>query len=251
MTWFITNLIAALLLPPLNLLLLMAVGAMVIKRRPKLGRGLLVGGFALLWISSTPYFAEGAMHLLEDEVAPLAKQSADAIVILGGGSYFQAPEYAHQDTVSNSTLPRVRYGAALYRATDKPILVTGGSPLGNNTSEAQQMRAVLEQEFHVPVRWMEDKSNNTLENARFSFKMLQQADIKRIYLVSHAWHLPRAIRVFQQAGFEVVPAPTAFTTRYRTDLFAFLPDSEAMQHSRIFAHEMIGLIWYSLKARTS
>lgn len=251
MSWFITNLIAALLLPPLNFLLLMAVGAMVLKRLPKLGRGLLVGGFALLWISSTPYFAEGAMHLLEDEVSPLANQSADAIVILGGGSYFQAPEYAHQDTVSKSTLPRVRYGAALYRATTKPILVTGGSPLGNNTSEAQQMRGVLEQEFHVPVRWIEGKSNNTLENAQFSFEILHQAGIKRIYLVSHAWHLPRAIRVFQQAGFEVIPAPTAFTTRHHIDLLAFLPDSEAVQYSRTFSHEIIGLFWYYLKARTS
>ncbi|MDD4962672.1 MAG: YdcF family protein [Gallionella sp.] len=248
MSWFITNLIAAALLPPLNLLLLMIVGLVVLKRRPKLGRGLLVSGIALLWLSATPYFAEGAMHWLEKDLKPVSNVSADAIVILGCGSYMQAPEYGGQDTVSDNTLLRVRYGAMLYRKTGKPILVTGGAPLGNAGSEGQQMKAVLEHEFQVPVRWTEDLSNNTLENALFSAKILQAAGIKRIYLVSHAWHLPRSIMVFRQAGFEVIPAPTAYTTRYETNLLTFLPNTDALHKSKIFTHEIIGLIWYHLKA---
>lgn len=248
MSWFITNLIAALLLPPLNLLLLMVVGMCFLKRRPKLGRGLLVSGIALLWLSATPYFADGALHWLEKEMQPVGNASAEAIVILGGGSYFHPPEYDHQDTVSKDTLVRVRYGASLHRSTGKPILVTGGAPLGNPIPEAHAMRTVLEHEFQVPVRWTEDLSNNTLENAQYSAKMLHAAGIKRIYLVSHAWHLPRAIRVFQQAGFEVIPAPTAFSTRYDTNLLTFLPNVEALERSRIFSHEIIGLIWYRLKS---
>ena len=247
MSWFITNLFAAFLLPPLNILLLMAVGGWLLSRRPRLAKGILIGSFALLWIGSTPFFAEGAMHWLEQDIRPLTHETADAIVILGGGSNVRAPEYGYQDTVSYSTLVRVRYGAVLQRATGKPVLVTGGNPLGNQQSEAQQMRDVLEQELHVPVRWIEGKSNNTFENAQFSFQMLQQAGIKRIYLVSDAWHLPRSIMVFRQAGFEVVPAPTAFTTRYRTDFLSFLPSSDGLRYSRTFTHEIIGLIWYRIR----
>lgn len=247
MSWLITNLIAAFLLPPLNLLLLLGGGMLLLKRRPKLGRGLLVSGITLLWISATPYFADGALHWLEKSVKPVGNTPADAIVILGCGSYFHPPEYG-LDTVSRETLVRVRYGATLQRATGKPILVTGGKPLGNAVSEGQSMRAVLENEFKVPVRWVEDTSRNTQENAENSFQILQKAGIKRIYLVSHAWHLPRAIRVFQQAGFEVIPAPTAFTTRYQTDLLTFLPDTGALERSRIFSHEIIGLIWYRIKS---
>ena len=250
MSWFITNFIAAFLLPPLSLLLVFALGILLLHRRRMFAKPLLFIVFGLLWIASTPYFAEGALHLLEARTAALEKplQNANAIVILGGGTYFHAPEYARQDTVNEQTLMRLRYGAKLQRETGKPILVTGGKPLGNHLPEAQQMRAVLEQDFRVPVRWTEETSDNTFENAHHSFRMLQAQGIRRIYLVTHAWHMPRAADVFRRAGFEVVEAPTAFTTRYQTELLAFLPRAEALRDSKIFMHEVIGLVWYRLKS---
>ncbi len=249
MSWFATNFIAAFLLPPLSLLLLLALGLFLLHRRRRFGMTLLLAAFALLWGTSTPYFAEGALHLLEMRTAVLDSrhQNADAIVILGGGTYFHAPEYAGQDTISEATLLRLRYGAKLQRETGRPILVTGGKPLGNSLSEAQQMRAALEQDFHVPVRWTEDASDNTFENARYSFQTLQKAGIRKIYLVTHAWHMPRAADVFRRAGFEVVEAPTAFTTRYRVDLMAFMPHAGGLRDSRTFVHEVIGLLWYRVK----
>jgi uncharacterized SAM-binding protein YcdF (DUF218 family) len=253
MSWFITNVIAAFLLPPLSLLLLLALGIFLLYRGHMHANKLIVASFCLLWIASTPYFAEGALHLLEAGTTVLDSehQDADAIVILGGGTYFHAPEYAGLDTIGETTLVRLRYGAKLQRETGKPILVTGGKPLGNSVSEAQQMRHVLEQDFHVPVHWTEDKSDNTFENARNSFRILQQANIRKIYLVTHAWHMPRSAEVFRRAGFEVVEAPTAYTTRYRTDLLAFLPQASALYDSKIFIHEVIGLAWYRLKLAVS
>jgi uncharacterized SAM-binding protein YcdF (DUF218 family) len=253
MSWFITNLIAAFLLPPLSLLLLFALGVILLYRRHKFAKKLIVATSCLLWIASTPYFAEGALHLLEAQTTPLdiSRQDADAIVILGGGTYFHAPEYAGLDTVGEGTLIRLRYGAKLQRETGKPVLVTGGKPLGNSISEAQQMHTALEQDFRVPVRWTEDESDNTFENARNSFRILQRANIRKIYLVTHAWHMPRAAGIFRRAGFEVVEAPTAYTTRYRIDLLTFLPCAESLQDSRIFVHEILGLLWYRLKLAIS
>ena len=249
MSWFITNFIATFLLPPLSLLLLLALGIFLFYRRSVVAKALLLAGFGLLWIMSTPYFAEGALHLLEAHTTALDSrhQSADAIVILGGGTYFYAPEYAGQNTIGEASLVRLRYGAKLQRETGKPILVTGGKPLGNSVSEAQQMRDVLEEDFHVPVRWIEDGSDNTFENAIYSFRLLQPAGIHKIYLVTHAWHMPRSADIFRRAGFEVVEAPTAFTTRFQTDLLAFMPHAEALRDSKIFVHELIGMLWYRLK----
>ena len=253
MSWFITNLIATILLPPLSLLLLLALGIMLRNRRQKLAKTLLLAVFVLLWAGSTPYVAEGALHLLEAQTSPLdiKNQTADAIVILGGGTYFHAPEYAGQDTIGEATLVRLRYGAKLQRETGKPILVTGGKPLGNSLSEAQQMRMSLEQDFSAPVRWTEDEADNTFENAHNSFRILRQANISKIYLVTHAWHMPRSAEIFRRAGFEVVEAPTAYTTRYRTDLLSFLPQAGSLYGSRIFMHEVIGLLWYRVKLAMS
>jgi len=249
MSWFATNFIAAFLLPPLSLLLLLALGMFLLYRGHKLAKPLILASFGMLWVASTPYFAEGALHLLEAQTTPLTGQlqAADAIVILGGGTYFHAPEYSGQDTISDQTLPRLRYGAKLHRENGMPILVTGGKPLGNDLSEAQQMRASLQQDFRVPVRWIEEESANTLENARNSFQVLQKTGIERIYLVTHAWHMPRAALSFRHAGFKVVEAPVAFTTRYQTSLLTFLPHAEALRDSKIFVHEVIGLLWYRLK----
>jgi uncharacterized SAM-binding protein YcdF (DUF218 family) len=249
MSWFVTNFIATLLLPPLSLLLLLALGIFLLHRSHKLAKPVIFASLGLLWIASTPFFAEGALHLLEAGTTPLDSQhpGAGAIVILGGGTYFHAPEYAGQDTIIDQTLPRLRYGAKLHRTDGTPILVTGGKPLNNDLSEAQLMRTSLLQDFHVPVRWTEDASDNTLENARNSFLILQKEGINKIYLVTQAWHMPRAAMAFRHVGFEVVEAPVAFTTRYQADLLTFLPRAEAMRDSKFFLHEVIGLVWYGVK----
>src|SRR4030095_2797202 len=89
-------------------------------------------------------------------------RSAQAIVILGGGTRRDAPEYGG-DTLGELTLERVRYGARVARLTGLPVLVTGGSVLGGET-EAKLMRQSLEAEFSGGVRWAEDRSRNNHDN---------------------------------------------------------------------------------------
>jgi uncharacterized SAM-binding protein YcdF (DUF218 family) len=206
----------------------------------------LASTLLLLYLISTPFISETLLQKLETEsVIGSTDTGVGAIVVLGGGTYFNAVEYGG-DTVNRYSLERIRYAARLYQLTGKPILVTGGAPLGNISSEAEQMKAVLENEFRVPVNWVESASNNTHENAYKSYEILKKNGITHIMLVTHAWHMPRAMREFERAGFQVTPAPTAFTTRYRTDGLAYLPTASALQQSRIFIHEVIGMLWYRL-----
>lgn len=170
--------------------------------------------------------------------------AADAIVILGGGSYFDAPEYGG-DTVSRYTLERLRYGARLQRASHLPIITSGGNPAGG-TPEAYLMRDALTQDFNVPVHWLEAGSNTTWENARNSRAILPPA-IRKVYLITHAWHMPRAIYAFKRAGFEAIPAGTAYSLSRRFNLVDFLPQPRGLTNSYLAIHEAIGLIWYRLK----
>jgi uncharacterized SAM-binding protein YcdF (DUF218 family) len=247
LNWFATNFISAFLLPPLNLLLLGGVGAFLCNRRPQLGRALVVLSLASLFVLSTPDCATYLLGLLERPPgrASIPEQGADAIVVLGAGTYFNAPEYG-ADTVNSLSLERLRYAARLQRETGKPLLVTGGSPAGG-TAEGVLMKTALERDFRVPVQWSETASDNTRENAVFSARILKQSGVDTIYLVTHAWHMPRAQREFEHAAMKVIPTATGFTSRRDLHAMDFLPSAKGMLQSHFAMHEAIGLAWYSLR----
>ena len=250
MSWIATHLIGACLLPPLNLILLGGLGLLLLRSRPRLGRRLIALSFLLLYVISTPFVSDWALKKFEGSYIP-PSGNAGAIVVLGGGTYFHAPEYDGKNTVNRWVLERLRYAAHLYRITGKPVLVTGGHPLGNPDSEASQMKAVLVDDFHIPVAWTENDSNNTEENAAKSFAILKRQNIRAVYLVTQAWHMPRAARLFRHAGFAVIPAPVGFATSYKTGLLSFVPSSGSLTQSKILLHELIGIAWFELKSPIS
>jgi uncharacterized SAM-binding protein YcdF (DUF218 family) len=131
--------------------------------------------------------------------------------------------------------------------TRKPILASGGSPERAPAGEAAHMQAALQRDFQIPVKWIEDQSRTTLENARLSRSILRAAGVHSIYLVTHAWHMPRARLAFENAGFAVIPASTGYATRFRLTLLDFLPDARALRDSSTFFHEIIGIGWYRLQ----
>ncbi len=245
LSWLVTNFIAAFLLPPLNLLMLGALGLLLLQRKRALGKTLIALSLAGFWLLSTPYLAGLLLDSLKPAALPLTGKEADAIVVLGGGRNKNSLEFGG-DTLSHFTLERVRYGARLARALHKPVLVTGGAPDGG-TPEAALMRDALLQEFGVPTRWVEDASNNTRENALYSAQLLKKAQIRRIYLVTHAWHLTRAVPEFAAQGLVVVPAGTGYNLPNNPTPLDFLPNAKALMNSSFAMHEWIGLLWYRIR----
>lgn len=248
MEFWTTKLAEVLLMPPLGLLLLAALGLLMARRWRRLGLGMATLSVAGLWLLSTPMVGSNLLALVEPRQTPDVNvlKNAQAIVVLGGGTYFDAPEYGG-DTVGSVTLERLRWGARLHRETGLPVLVTGGLPFGNATSEAAQMKNALARDFLIPVRWLEERSDNTLESALFSREILARDEVTRIALVTHASHMRRAHRVFEQAGFTVLDAPTAFSNTGPTTALSFLPNAHGLLQSRIFCHEALGLGWYHVR----
>ena len=249
MEWLVANTIASLLIPPGIVLVLAILGAILSRSRPGLGRSLVVLSLAGLYFLSAPYFADLLVRTLEPASRdPVQVAGGEAIVVLAGGTYYHAPEYGIENTVSASTLERLRYAAHLHRALQKPVLVTGGAPRGEREPEAELMKRALKTDFGIEVKWVEPRSRNTLENARRSREMLKPAGINRIYLVTHAWHMTRAQFAFENAGFAVIPAPTGFRTRYELSVLDFMPSANALRHSSRYFHELLGLGWYHLRS---
>lgn len=248
--WLVTNLTAAPLLPPLNLILLGLGGLLLLKRRPRLGKTLISLSFLLLYTLSTPLVSGRLLALLEPPPLDLkAAAKAQAIVVLGSGIYEDAPEYG-QHSVSSFALERLQYAATLQRRTGLPILVTGGK-LSSLPAEAPIMKRVLEQEFRVPVRWIEERSTTTAENARYSAAILKSENIERVLVVTHAWHMPRAQQAFRAAGLDMIAAPTRFSVipgkPLDLNIFDVLPDGKSFSRSAYAMHEYVGAVWYRLR----
>jgi len=248
MSWLIRHMISSVFLPPLNLLIVLGVGLLLVRRNPRLGKMLIIVAWASLWLLSTPFvslFLQQSLQIIPALSLDHIPDNGQAIVVLGSGSYCRAPEYRESDSVTASGLERLRYAARLYRKTGKPLLVTGGK-LSNTTSEDAFMKEVLEQDFQVPVRWTEEESHNTMENALFSYAVLQPQGVTHIYLVTHASHMARSQMAFEQAGFRVISAPTHFAVRCQWTFLEFIPNSGALAASSEAVYEGIGLIWYWL-----
>lgn len=244
------SLIEALLFPPGVILIIAAAGLLLIRRRPRAGTRLIAGGLVLLYLSSLPAAATAFMRLLQTypALAPadLARGEAQAILVLGGGRYIDAPEYGG-DTLSPLALERLRYGVHLHRQTALPLIMTGGSPDRRIPAEAVLLKEAAVNDFQTPVLLTEEHSDTTWENAANSAALLRERGIQHIYLVTHAWHMPRAMRSFAGSGLIVTPAPTGFATIDLKRPQAWLPSARALYITRLTLHEFVGLGWYRLR----
>lgn len=250
---FVTKIVTQILLPPGCLVLAFVLALIVWRPAPRVARAFALLGIVGLYLSSAPFVAHQLATAIEiypaTSPAALRDRRIQAIVILGGGRRGYAPEHG-TPTVSEHAIERLRYGALLHRATRIPLLVTGGVVLGGGPSEAELMAEVLTRDFYVTVRWQERGARNTEGNARLTRAMLDAEGIERIALVSHASHLYRAVEMFEDQGFEVLPAPTVFWGDPRpqpTVWTDFLPGTRALVRVRLLLHEFVGRIWYRLR----
>ena len=240
--FYLKKALSALVLPPFGPVLLALAGLWLARRHPRTGRSVAVLALLALLALSLPPVADALMYGLEPASPISAAQlgRAQAIVVLGGGTYYGAPEYGG-DTVGGATLERLRYAAFLQRRSHLPILASGGSPYGGRT-EGDAMKEALERDFGARVRWVENASRDTTENAARSAAMLRAAGVSRIALVSHAWHLKRAAELFQRRGLEVIPAPTRFATPSPSYFERALPSAGALAQSSEALHEWLGIL---------
>lgn len=252
--------LSALLLPPTPFLMLALAGAGLTRRRPRSASAMIVLACVGVWLCS----CIGAAHWVEESwlslPAPLdAAQRAQlkaraaagepiAIVVLGGGVNPLAPEYGGADLAGRSLL-RLRYGLWLGRQTGIPVAASGGVGWGNSgpaiQPEASRMAEIAEVEYGAPLRWVEATSRDTHENAVSTLALLRPAGIREIVLVTHATHLPRALREFRAAAaataapMRITPAAMGQAWPADSPLLRWLPSTEGVLRMRAALHEVL------------
>jgi uncharacterized SAM-binding protein YcdF (DUF218 family) len=230
----------ALVVPPINLLGSCLLGCLIIPFRLRVGRGLLVACLLGLLLLSLPIVSTSLLVSLEGHLPEAVPIDAPpgAIVVLSG-------DVAHDAEileVGALTLERERAAAALHRRTGLPILVTGGAIGGGSETLAGLMAASLRDDFQVPVRWRENAARDTTENAALSAAILRGQGIRSIYLVTHAWHMKRALQAFAGTGITVIAAPVRLDRMPRLQFDDFVPRTSAWLDSYYALHEWIGYV---------
>jgi uncharacterized SAM-binding protein YcdF (DUF218 family) len=179
----------------------------------------------------------------------------DGIVLLGG-SVEASDSVSRGMIIANESAERVLETIQLaHRYPNARILISGGggTVFGDGAAEAPVIANYFKSIGIEPARILvEDRSRTTAENATFSRELAKPRDGERWLLVTSAWHMPRAVGVFQKADFTVAPYPVDFRTAggSRTHRpFAFV--SEGLRRLDIGTKEWAGLVGYYLAGRTT
>ena len=244
------QILTALVLPPLGLVLACLAGGLLAWRGWRPGGLVVIAAALALGLMSTPMASGLLTESLEREVRLVGADRAgppgpapQAIVILGA-------ELAHGmdgADVGPMTLERLRAGAALHRSTGLPILVTGGVLSAGTPPIATLMQHSLETDFNVPTRWVEGKAPDTRGNAVESTALLRQDGITAAYVVTHAWHLPRALEAFGRTGLHVVAAPVRVTRGPDGSWSDWIPRPDHLSESWFALREWAGRLVYAIR----
>lgn len=185
----------------------------------------------------------------------LVGQKVEAILILGGGRSGYSTAFADNPLLGGSSVQRLVYAAHLHRSTGLPLICTGG-PVGDDDEQGSAIlsAAWLKNNMQIEPVLLETRSKTTWQNAEFSKSLMDEHGIKKVAVVTHAAHMPRAMHAMQIHAIDAVAAPFGYITKvpdpdggiHWSD---WQPKGLAIRHNVALLHEHIGALWYDIKAQ--
>jgi uncharacterized SAM-binding protein YcdF (DUF218 family) len=243
---------------PSNLLACLVLAGLVFvwMGRARIGFRLASGAAAGLMIAGLSPLANVLILPLEDRFAvpQVAPENVTGIIVLGG-TYDAEVTNLRGQMALNESGERILALAELARRHPQARLIYsgGGSTFTpDSTPEASLVEKTAPALGLDPARIeYERQSMNTYENAVFSKAIAQPRSGETWLLVTSAFHMPRSVGVFRQAGFDVVPYPVDYRTAGARSLmrpFGFV--GEGLRRTDIASKEWIGLVAYWLTGKT-
>lgn len=253
MSFILSKFVWGLLAPATLLFLAITSAALLRNRKPRLSQGLL--GSAVLFMALLLICPVGHWS-----IAPLEHRfprpdlnatAVDGIIVLGGVLDATASRRAGGIVLNNGAERLTEFIALARRYPHAKLVFSGGSgSVRHDDREADYVQAFLaSQGFDTRRVIFENRSRNTLENARESQAVAHPNPGEHWLLITSAFHMPRAVGCFQTIGWSVIPYPVDYRSYSDDDWFSFDADTQLQQLS-IAAREYIGLISYRLMGRT-
>lgn len=243
---YIVKLFYAWLLPP-GLFLLFLLIAYVLYNKTRKVRYFFVA-FALVYLLSIGFVCNPLLKPLENYYMQpdlSALQEADAIVVLGGGSVGGVTDFDGEGQVGADPANRLFMGIRLHRALNLPIILSGGQVFSYTGTEADiEYRLLKSAGVDEKFLLKENRSRNTVENARFTKQLCEKMGFNKVILVTSGYHLPRSVLIFEREGMCVIPYPTDYKIgkEFVVDAFSFTPSSGCLNNSALAMREYLGIL---------
>ncbi len=226
-------------------------------KRARLGRRLVMAAAALLFLFSNRLVSTCLLRPLEDRYpavpelvagspAPAAIGGCRVVAVLGGG-HSDMPSLPAASQLSSSALARIVEAVRILRSLPDARLIVSWPGDPGRPSHAAVLAAAAESLGVSASRiTLFDTARDTEDEAREVAKLAAGG---RVALVTSAWHMPRAVRLFRGAGADFVPCPADFVSRgdARLRWGALGWDSESLVRSTMAVHEWLGLLWLQLR----
>ena len=153
----------------------------------------------------------------------------------------------------NSSADRFIQAVKLFKVGEiRHLLISGGNGKTDEKSfrEAAWVKGEL-LAFGIPdsVIFIEDKSNNTKENALNSKVILDSLHLQPPYLlITSAFHMPRAALLFNKTGVPVDPFPCNYTAgKGKSSFWDLIPTPSTLLSWDVYLKETVGYFWYKYK----
>lgn len=223
------------------------------------------GGYRLALASMTLLLMGGIAPLGTAVILPLENRfprpvidpgtRVDGIVVLGGAESNDITNARGTPTM-NEAGERMSEAVSLARRfPNARIVFSGGSAslAGNADYHPDAAEQFFREQGLDPKRLtLEGKSRNTHENAAFTKTLVGPRPGERWLLVTSAFHMPRSMGCFRQAGWDITAWPVDYRTAGSDDLHdVFDNPTEGFRRLDPAIKEWIGLLVYRLTGRTN
>jgi uncharacterized SAM-binding protein YcdF (DUF218 family) len=238
---------------PINVLLFGALAGVILcyTRHARFGRGLALAAVLILLAAATLPLRLVLLAPLEDRFPqPPADLPPPYGIVVLGGAISDPVSAARGQTIFDEGGERITEAVILAkRFPQARVVYTSGtnSVFGGTSGEAARARDLMVAMGVAPDRvTIEDKARNTEENATFSAAIVHPEASQRWAVVTSAFHMPRAMGVFEKAGFHPIAYPVSFyTTGHGFENFRPVSDPTGNLKTFVLAmHEWIGLAAY-------
>ena len=208
---------------------------------------------ALLYLLSIEPVASLLITPLEEryKVPTIGERNrCEALVVLGGGVIVGAPFIDTKNDLSEDAFKRAIGAYKLYLERERPIIFSGYS-VRDQISEASVAASLLESlGVDRGYIYKEEKSKDTAQNALYTKRLIDKLGINKFCLITSAYHMPRAVFLFERAGFNktsIIPVPVDFKASHAPfSFYQLLPTAYWLDVSSKALKEYFGLIYYYL-----